>query len=542
MSSVPWNVGYIPYKHAQMHPEKTAVIFEDEPVSYRHLNEGINRCAHMLQSKGMKKGDRVSVLMLNCIEFLEIYFAVAKLGGILVPLNWRLLGPELAFQLNDCEARFLFFHDSFLGSIDLVRSSLKVEEDKLIYLKSGGPQFPGFELPGCPQWATAYPDLVADQRVTEPVVSEPVLMNDPLAIVYTSGVTGDPKGAVLSHEQTFFKNFQITAYTDTGQRDVIIAQMPLFHSGGLFIVATPSLNSGSTLVMRRGFDAGEFAEDIQTYRGTIVFALTTMWKMILESGRLDEIDVTSVRCVIGGGERTPPSLFEALAKRGLYMQQGFGQTENSAMMLVPRADIHRKMGSIGKPGYFTEIWIEDKTGKRMPPGEVGEIVATGPTVMSGYWNQPEATARTIVDGVLHTGDLGYMDEEGYFYIVDRAKDMYRSGGENVYPAEVEKILLNHPDISQVAIIGVPDERWGEVGNAFIVPKAPGNEIGIDDIRKYLKDKIAGYKHPVWVTMMSELPMTATMKIKKSELRIKYAAMAGLDAGNASDERRAAGSS
>jgi fatty-acyl-CoA synthase len=440
-----------------MHPDKTAIIFEDEPLTFRQLNEGINRCAHMLQEKGIKKGDRVSVLMLNCIEFLEIYFATAKLGGIFVPLNWRLLGPELEYQLNDCAARFLFFHDSFLGSIDLIRSGLKVEEDKFIYLKSGSPVIPGFELPGCPEWAEEYTKLVGNQRTEEPTVEEPVLLSDPLAIVYTSGVTGNPKGAVLSHEQTFFKNFQIATYTGGNPDDVIIAQMPLFHSGGLFIVATPSLNGGTTLVMRRGFNPNEFAEDIQRYKGTVVFALTTMWKMIIDSGKLDEVDISSVRCVVGGGERTPASLFEELAKRGLHMQQGFGQTENSAMMVVPKEDIQRKMGSIGKPGYFTEIWIEDKSGKRLPPGEIGEIVAKGPTVMSGYWNLPEITEKTIVNGVLHTGDLGYMDEEGYFYIVDREKDMYRSGGENVYPAEIEKILLNHPEISQVAIIGVPDD-------------------------------------------------------------------------------------
>jgi len=164
MSSTPWDVGFIPHKQAQMHPDKTAIIFEDVPVSYGCLNEGINRCAHMLQARGLKKGDRVCVLMLNCIEFLEIYFATARLGGIFVPLNWRLLGPELEYQINDCAARFLFFHDSFMGSIDLIRASLKVEEDKFIYLKNGGPQFPGFELPDCPEWAKEFKEIVDDQN------------------------------------------------------------------------------------------------------------------------------------------------------------------------------------------------------------------------------------------------------------------------------------------------------------------------------------------------------------------------------------------
>ena len=524
MSNIPWDISCITHKRSMMHPDRTAIIFEDQHITFKALNDGINRCAHMLQKKGLRKGDRVSVLMLNCIEFLEIYFATAKLGGILVPLNWRLMGPELEYQLNDCEARFLFFHDAFLPNIDLIRSHLKVEADKFIFLKNGGPSFPGISIPECPSWAKEYETLTRNEPEENPVVLEPVFLSDPLAIVYTSGVTGNPKGAILSHEQTFYKNFQIGFYTGAREDDVIVAQMPLFHSGGLFIIATPAINSGSTLVMRRGFNPDEFAHDIQRYRGTVVFALTTMWKMILDSGKLDEIDTSSVRSVLGGGERTPVSLFDELAKRGLHMQQGFGQTENSAMMLLPREDIKRKMGSIGKPGYFTEIWIEDKSGKKLPPGEVGEIVAKGPTVMCGYWNLPEITADTIVGGVLHTGDLGYMDEEGYFYIVDRAKDMYRSGGENVYPAQVEKILLNHPDIVQVSIIGVPDERWGEVGHAFIVPREGGKEINIDEIRHFLTDKVAKYKYPAQLSLISEMPLTSTMKIRKSELKKRYAAM------------------
>ncbi|MFO8048202.1 MAG: AMP-binding protein [Desulfosudaceae bacterium] len=520
--TIQWNIGYIPYKRALMSPDKTAIIYEDRPVTYQELNAGINRCAHMLQKKGLKKGDRLCVLLLNCMEFLELYFASAKLGIIFVPLNWRMVGPELEYQINDCGARILAFHDSFLGSIDLIRFSLNVEEDKFIFIKSGSPELPGFELPDCPAWAESYPALVeGENNESEPVPEIPVQLSDPLSIVYTSGVTGTPKGAVLSHEQTFFKNAQVGYYTDCTSEDVLIAQMPLFHSGGLFIVTTPGLSAGLTIVMRRGFDANEFAEDIQRYRGTIVFALTTMWRLILETGKLDEIDTSSVRSVVGGGERTPPSLFEELSKRGLYMQQGFGQTENSAMMMVPQQDIKRKMGSIGKPGFFTDIWIAGPTGEKLPPGEIGDIVAKGPTVMSGYWNRPEETDRAIVNGILYTGDLGYMDEEGFFYIVDRAKDMYRSGGENVYPAEVEKVLAGHPKINNVAIIGVPDDKWGEVGMACLVTEE-GQSITKEEIHSFLKDKVARYKFPAQVEIMEELPMTATMKIKKSNLKQQFA--------------------
>ncbi len=518
--SIEWNIGYIPYKRAVTSPQKTAVIYEDRPVSYRELNENVNRCAHFLMKKGIKKGDRVAVILLNSMEFLEIYFACAKLGIIFVPLNWRLAGPELEYQLNDSGSRMVVFHDSFLGSVDLIRTSLKVDRDKFIYLKSESKLPPGLELPRCPPWATDYQALVRDNPDDEVLPSCPVTLDEPLAIVYTSGVTGNPKGAVVSHLQTYFKNFQVCVYVDGHEDDVVIAQMPLFHSGGLFIVSTPALCAGMTMVMRSGFDPNEFAEDIQRYRGSIVFALTTMWRLILETGRLDQIDVSSVRCVVGGGERTPPSLFEELAKRGLSMQQGFGQTENSAMMLMPKDDIHRKMGSIGKPGFFTEIWIASEDGRRLPPGEIGEIVAKGPTVMSGYWNRPEETEAVTKGGVLHTGDLGYMDEDGYFYIVDRLKDMYRSGGENVYPAEVEKILSTHPKISQVAVIGVPDGKWGEVGKGFIVPSGDGG-ITVEEIQEFLKGKIARYKYPATYHFLRELPLTATMKVKKSELKEKY---------------------
>ncbi len=527
--AVQWDVGYIVRKRAEMSPQKAALIFEDEPVTYKMLNDGANRAAHFLRKRGIRNGDRVALVLLNCVEFLEIYFACAKLGAILVPLNFRLVGRELEYQLNDSAARMVLFHDAFLENIHPIRSRLKVEQDKFIFMRSDSTPPGGHQWPACPDWAEDYHRLTGDQPTGEPIPERPVEFDDPLAIVYTSGVTGNPKGAVLTHKQTYFKNFQVAFYTEARPDDVFVAQMPLFHSGGLFIVATPTLCAGMTMVMRRGFDPAAFARDIERYRGTVVMALTTMWRMILETGRLDEVDLTSVRCVFGGGERTPPSLFEELGKRGLQMRQGLGQTENSLMMMLPQADVQRKMGSIGKPGFFTDVWIAGPDGRKAAPGEIGEIMAKGPTVMSGYWNLPEITEKTIVNGDLHTGDLGYMDEEGYFYIVDRAKDMYRSGGENVYPAEVEKILAGHPKISNVAIIGVPDEKWGETGMVFVVP-AKGETITLEEIGAYLDGKVARFKYPRRLQLMEDLPLTATMKIKKSELKERVLSQAaGLQA-------------
>ncbi len=512
-----WNIGCIVKKRAAITPDKPALIFEDRPITYKELNQEVNRAAHYLQHLGLKKGDRISVDLLNCPEFLYLYFAAAKLGLIFAPLNFRLVGPELEYQLNNCGARLLAFHDALVGNIEPILSNVPVDKDKFIFVKSA---MPG--CPDCPEWAVRYDDAFLKCSVDEPVPGEPVDLDDPLAIIYTSGVTGDPKGAVVSHNQTYYKNFQIMLYCDLRADTILLAQMPLFHSAGIFISLTPALCAGATMVMRQGFDPQQFAADIEKYAVTVVFAFTTMWRFILQTGKLDEIDVSSVKVVLGGGERTPISLLDELAKRGLHTQQVFGQTENSAMMMMPKEDVKRKQGSIGRPGFFAEIWIEDNEGNRLSPGATGEIVAKGPTVMSGYWNMPEKTAETIVNGVLHTGDLGYMDEEGYFYMVDRGKDMYRSGGENVYPAEVEKVLSNHPKILNVAIIGVPDEKWGETGRAFIVPKE-GETITREEIYEFLKGKVAKFKYPSHIEFLDGLPMTASGKIRKVELKKKYGA-------------------
>ncbi len=509
-----WDIGRITSKRAILTPDKTVFIYEDSPVTYKELNDNVNRIAHCLKEKGLKNGDRIAVLSLNCPEFLEVYFAAAKLGAIFVPMNFRLVAPEVEYQLNQSGSSFFLFHDVFTGIADSIRSKVKVGKDNFIYIKSGKS-----EVPGCPSWATDYHDLVKDSSTDEPTPEKTVDLDDILAIIYTSGTTGAPKGASVSHLQTYFKNVQIMNYMDMRSDDLFLAQLPLFHSGGLFVVTTPVLWRGASMLLRQDFDPAQFAEDIGKHSPTIIIALTTMWRFVLETGRLDSIDTSSVRVVFGGGERTPVTLLDELAARGLRLQQGFGQTENSAMMMLPKEDIARKQGSIGIPGFSTEVWIADDDWNKLPPGKIGRIVCKGPTRMTGYWDMPDRTSEAIVNGVLDTGDLGYIDEEGYFYMVDRAKDMYRSGGENVYPADAEKALLENPKVMNVSIIGVPDDRWGETGKAFIALKE-GETITLEEVHDFLKGKVAKYKFPMHLELMKELPLTATGKVKKVELKEK----------------------
>jgi fatty-acyl-CoA synthase len=453
---------------------------------------------------------------LNCPEFLACYFAAAKLGLIFVPLNFRLVSRELEYQLNQCSCRLLVFHDLFTSYIEPIRQTVAVEKDKYICLST-----PSSKPSPCPSWAVDYHQAVSACATVEPIIDEPIDLDDPLIILYTSGVTGNPKGAIITHGQTYFKCFQIINYTDMRQDDIFQSQAPLCHSAGLCAVATPTFCRGGTLLMRYHFDAACFARDIEKYHATMVFGLTTMFRFILETGILDTLDISSVRIFFGGGEKTPQSILDALSEKGVHLLIGFGQTENSAMVLMPEDARNKKPGSVGLPNFFTELWIENEEGEKLPPGEIGEIVAVGTNVMKGYWGMPEETSNTIVNGVLHTGDLGYLDADGFVYMVDRAKDMYRTGAENVFPAEVELVLSDHPDIETVAIIGVPDDKWGETGKAYIVCK-PEKRLTIEDVHLFLNGKAAKYKFPTIIEIIDSLPTTVWGKIKKAELKERHA--------------------
>jgi len=503
------NVGNLLNKWTAYSPNKVAIIYEEREITYKELNDRVNRTSNWLLAKGIKNGDRISVLLYNSLEFIELFFAASRIGAIFCPMSFRLTPQEIEYQLNDSGSKLLVFDKELTENVGAIRSNVCLEENAYYCV--------GIQTP---VWAIGYRKAVNESSIIEPKPLKPIDWENVQIIMYTSGTTGNPKGAMLSHRKTFFNTLNAFFYHELRFEDIFLSPYPLFHSAGLLIYTLPSLSRGATVVLRRNYTPEQMLKDIEKYRVTTFGAVTTVLKRILDSGMLDNYETSSIRIFGGGGEKTSIDLIEKLAEKGLYLQQRFGQTETSTICSLQKKDASKKKGSVGLPVLYADVKIVDKRGKELPPYENGEVVVKGPTLMTGYWNKGEETAETIVDGILHTGDLAYKDKEGYFYIVDRVKDMYRSGGENVYPAEIEKILLVHPKISQVAIIGVPDEKWTEVGKAFILPKERGN-LNKKEVLEFLKGKVAKFKIPSYVQFVDRLPMTSGDKVKKIELKKKF---------------------
>jgi fatty-acyl-CoA synthase len=500
------NIGDWIRKWSSLQPRKRALIFEDRPFTYQELNLRTNQLCHLLLDLGVQKGDRVSVLLYNGHPYLEIFFALSKIGAILVPLNWRLTGPELEFILKDSGTRLIIFDPEFKEVLASIHPHLNLSNGD--YISIGSP---------CPAWAKDYEKGLLECPVREPHLQVSVGDEDPHMLMYTSGTTGLPKGAILSHRKTFFNALNSDLFYNLTSEDIMIVSRPLFHSGGLLVEAAPVLYKGGTLILKKRFRSHEILETIQKYRVTVLEMAATVYQFMLQECDLNQYDLSSIRCYFTGGERVPKAMLKEYYRKGITLSQIFGQTEASTITFLSPEDAAPKMGSVGLPVFHGEVRIVDKEGKDASPGEVGEIIIKGPTLMSGYWNRPELTAETIRDGWLYTGDLARMDEEGYIYIVDREKDMYISGGENVYPAEIEKVLHTHPKIFDAGIVGIPDEKWGEVGKAFIVLK-PKETMGNGEVFEFLKGKVAEYKIPKVVEYVEALPKTASGKIQKFLLK------------------------
>ena len=500
------NIGHWITKRSILCPDRVAIIFEGQRFSYFQVNERVNRVANFLIDKGVRKGDRVAVFLSNCHQFLEIYFAASKIGAIFVPLNVRLAPPEIEYQLGDSGSDVLFFTDAFAHTIEGISSRCQISEDKYIVVGSSPSG-----------WAMSYNKIQERYVPSEPIVDQETTWHDPQMIMYTSGTTGQPKGVLMSHSKTLFNTLNAVIFWGLTYEDVMLVSGPLFHSGGLNAQAIPTIYMGGTLVIQKQFNIEHVLKAIQEYSVTTFTGVSTMYKWILEKGSMRHYELGSLKICYTGGEPVPLSMIKELQKMGVPLGQLFGQTETSILLWLSKDDIMKKAGSVGKPVFHGEVKIVNNEDNEVRPGEVGEIIYRGPVQMIGYWKRPKETRETIRNGWLYTGDLATIDRDGYAYMVDRKKDMYISGGENVYPAEVERVLAGHPNIMEVAIIGVADTKWGETGKAFIRPKE-GSTLNEEDVITFLTGKVAKYKIPRYVEFLEEMPKTARGKIKKAALR------------------------
>jgi fatty-acyl-CoA synthase len=506
----PVNAGDWVRKWSTIQPDKTVIIEEDHRYSYRDLNRRINRLSNFLLGVGLKKGDRVAVLLRNCHEYIEIFFALSKIGGILVPLNWRLVLPELEFIIADSGSRFIVFDGDFIDNARTLQEKIPMDVAIVCMAKNS-------TIDHLPDWMVDYETTLDGCSELEPSVTWPAGGEDAHILMYTSGTTGLPKGAMLSHRKTFFNVLNADIYFGLTREDIAIVVRPMFHSGGLIVDMAPVLYKGGTVIVKRRFAFTEILEIAEQCKVTILELPATVYNFMLEECDTTRYDLSSVKCCFTGGERVPVALLQAFAEKGMIISQIYGLTEASTIFWLPIDKAVVKMGSVGQPVVHGEVRIVDGRGKNVKPGEIGEIIVRGPILMSGYWNRPDLTKKAIKDGWLYTGDLARMDDNGYAYIVDRKKNMFISGGENIYPAEIEKALFSHPAVLDAAVISVPDKKWGEVGKAFIEPKE-GHSITSDEIRDFLTDKLARYKIPQYIEFIPKLPKTASGKIKKRLLK------------------------
>ena len=497
-------VGFMLTRRAALTPERPALIFREDRWTYRDLNRLTNRVANGLHALGVNPGDRVGFLGLNHPRFLFTLYGAAKLGAIFVPLNFRLTGPELAFIIRDAGLQTLVYEESFASIIDEIRDQIDVRELVCSAERDG---------------ARSFDDLVHDQRDSD--LDYPVGHDDVAWIMYTSGTTGRPKGAMLTHGNILWNNINASLAFDGLMDDVTLAVAPLFHIGGLNVTPVPHLWKGSTVVVEQMFEPGMVLELIEKHRVSTMFGVPAMFMFMAQHPDFASRDLSSVRVFVCGGAPVPEALIHLYAQRGIPFLQGYGLTETAPFScFLPPDMAERKLGSAGIAPFFSETKVVDENGHAVPDGERGEIVVKGPNVMKGYWNRPDATAEVIVDGWFHTGDIGMRDADGYFWILDRKKDMIISGGENIYPAEVEDALYQHPGIKEVAVIGVQHPRWGESVRAVVVVKE-GETLTGQDIVDFAEGRLARYKQPRSVVFAEMLPRNPTGKVVKFELRERY---------------------
>jgi fatty-acyl-CoA synthase len=504
-------------ERARLTPSAPALVVVEPALrlNYRQLDDRAVRCARLwTETLGLTKGDRVGILAHNRVEYLEAFFAAGKTGIILVTLGTRLTAAELEPVVRDSGLKALLYDGALAATVTALRQ--RIDLDHWVALDA-------------PIEATAptdgvYGALIAALGEAPEWAPTPCGGEDVYCLLYTSGTTGRPKGVMIPHRMVVWNGIHTVCGWQLRADDVSPIFTPLYHAGGLMAFLVPLFLIGGTIVLHHSFDAGEVWRTLEKERCTVVLGVPTIWKMLLEAPEFATANLESVRWLISGGAPLPHYLIEAYQQKGVAFKQGFGMTEvgvNGFAMTVE--DSFRKVGSIGQPMPFTAVRLVDEEGATVGPGEVGEMLFRGPHVCKGYWNNPEATAAALdAEGWFHSGDLARCDEDGFYYVAGRQKDMIISGGVNIYPAEIEAVLVQHPAVEDAAVVAVPDARWGEVGVAFIVPR-PGVEPAPDGaiLTAFLEERLARFKIPKAFRFPTELPRTAYGKVVKGELRDRY---------------------
>ena len=485
-------------RRARMTPDRPALVQDGRATTYAELHRASTRLAHGLRARGIERGDRVAFLGLNGVEMVFAMFATARLGGVFVPVNTRLATPELAHVLGHSGSRLLLVEDVLADSVDDPRID-ELGLETVRFTRDAGAGLDGLLSP-------------ADAEIDEVIGLDDLFM-----IQYTSGTSGRPKGVMLTHGNVMWNVYNLLVDIDLGSDEVALVTAPLFHTAALNQVLFPTVLKGGTALLEARFDPVRAVDLIERERVTLLFGVTSMYLALAAVPRFLEADLSSLHLALSGGAPIPESLLRTWLERGLMIVQGYGLTEASpGATMLRAADGVRKLGTAGTSCFFADVRVVNGD-IDVPAGEAGEVLVSGPNVSPGYWQDQQATEAAFTDDWLHTGDVATADSEGYVRIVDRIKDMYISGGENVYPAEVEQALHEHPQIAECAVIGVPDETWGEVGRAFVVVR-PGARLSLADVLEHLDGRLARYKRPATVVLVDELPHNASGKLIKSRLR------------------------
>lgn len=486
-------------RRSQRTPDRVALVFEDHSWSYADLDREIERVTAVMAVRGVGVGDRVAYLGVNHPALLTVFFACARLGAAITPINWRLAEPEVRFIIEDSEASLLVYDEPLAPVVELLRE----DRPSAFFLVN--------DL-GVNSILGAEPDLPTPDQ------SNGGSGDDMVTLMYTSGTSGRPKGAMISHDNMIASIISHDCSFGLGPGHVALVAAPLFHIGGLNVNLMNTFLKGGTVVLERGFDPARTLEVIPKQGVNSFFAAPVMLQMLASQPDFADADLSSVQWIYCGGSPAPPALVAAYAERGISVCQGLGMTEATPMVAttVPE-DPTVKAGSVGKPGLLVDVRIVDDAGQDCAVGDQGEIVIRGANVIVGYWNRPEENSRVLRGGWFHTGDVGVFDEDGYLYVVDRLKDMIISGGENIASAEVEACLLEHPAVAAAAVVGKSDEKWGEVPVTYVVP-APRHSIVTDELRAHAAERLARFKQPVEFWVVPELPRNAAGKVLKHELR------------------------